>query len=105
MRFHMNTRSTVTEMGRTLTKVLDKKRVWVRPGMRPFQVHINEETILTLSRIYSSPLTSEILNSVMKELRYRGVNCELTWARPFDKSYGKVRLITHSKGLLLTIFV
>ena len=101
----MNTRSTVTEMERTLTKVLDGKRVWVRPGMRPFQVHINEDTILTLSREFSIPLSSGMLNNVMKELLYRGVKCELTWARPYDKSYGKVKPMTHSKGLLLTIFV
>ena len=85
----------------------DNKRLWVKPGMRPFQIHINEKTILILDRLAALNglrADAEGLNSLMNKITYRGTTVELTWARPYDKSYGKVRLLTHSKGLLLTIF-
>ncbi|MBT93252.1 MAG: hypothetical protein CMA60_00295 [Euryarchaeota archaeon] len=86
---------------------LEKKRVWVKPGMQPFQIHINEETIMVLGRILAlddKGASAEMLNSVLSEIEYQGTVCELIWARPWDKSYGKVRVMTHSRGLCLTIF-
>jgi hypothetical protein len=90
-----------------LKEQFEKKRLWVKPGMRPFQLHINEKTILILDRIaalHGLRADAEGLNSLMNQITYQGTTVELTWARPYDKSYGKVRFLTHSKGLLLTIF-
>ena len=81
-----------------------KKRVWVKPGMRPFQIHINEKIILTLEKILGRDATASELNRALNQIQYGRKTIELAWARPMDKSYGKLRPIVTSKGLCLTIF-